>query len=112
MNVARLNFSHGSHAEHSERIALLKKVREKLHYPLAILLDTKGPEYRIGNFADGSVQIADGAPFTFTTEDLPGDETRVAVSYAGLPEKWKKATAFWSRTVFSYSRWKRPPPPR
>lgn len=46
MNVARLNFSHGSHAEHSERIALLKKVREKLHYPLAILLDTKGPEYR------------------------------------------------------------------
>lgn len=90
MNVARLNFSHGSHAEHSERIALLKKVREKLHYPLAILLDTKGPEYRIGNFADGSVQIADGAPFTFTTEDLPGDETRVAVSYAGLPGEMEK----------------------
>ena len=90
MNVARLNFSHGSHAEHSERIALLKKVREKLHYPLAILLDTKGPEYRIGKFADGSVRIDDGATFTFTTEDLPGDGTRVSVSYAGLPGEMEK----------------------
>ena len=50
MNVARLNFSHGTHEEHQRKIDLIKKVREELHYPLAILLDTKGPEYRIKTF--------------------------------------------------------------
>ena len=84
MNVARLNFSHGSHEEHKLKIDLIKKVRDKLNCPIPIMLDTKGPEYRIKTFRDGSVEVPDGADFTFTTEDVEGDETRVSVNYTGL----------------------------
>ena len=84
MNVARLNFSHGSHEEHLERINLLKKVRRELNLPIAIMLDTKGPEYRIGCFEKGKVELKEGDPFTLTTEDVPGNESRVSVSYKGL----------------------------
>ena len=84
MNVARLNFSHGTHPEHQEKIDLVKRVREKLNLPIAIMLDTKGPEYRIGTFENGKVEVADGSTFVFTTEDVVGDETRVSVSYKGL----------------------------
>ena len=84
MNVARMNFSHGTHAEHKEKMDLVKKVREKLNLPIAIMLDTKGPEYRIRTFQDGKVEVKEGDPFTFTTEDVQGDRTRVSVNYAGL----------------------------
>ena len=84
MNVARLNFSHGSHGEHQKKIDLVKRVREKLALPIAIMLDTKGPEYRIGCFADGKVNIPTGARFTFTTDDVLGDETKVSVNFKGL----------------------------
>ena len=60
MNVARLNFSHGTHAEHERKIELVKRVRQKLGLPIAIMLDTKGPEYRIGTFASGKVEIKTG----------------------------------------------------
>ena len=86
MNVARLNFSHGTHEEHKEKIELIKRVRDNLDRPIPIMLDTKGPEYRIKTFASGSVEIPDGADFIFTTEDIVGDETRVAVSFEGLIE--------------------------
>ena len=89
MNVARLNFSHGSHPEHKNKIDLIKRVREKLDLPIAIMLDTKGPEYRIGTFASGKVAIADGALFTFTIDDVEGDETRVSVNYKGLNKDLK-----------------------
>ena len=68
MDVARLNFSHGTHEEHEKNIALVKSVREKLNMPIAIMLDTKGPEYRIRTFKDGKVEVFDGDTFTFTTE--------------------------------------------
>lgn len=84
MNVARLNFSHGSHEEHKEKIDLIKRVREKLDLPIPIMLDTKGPEYRIKTLKNNTVEIPDGAEFTFTTEDIVGDETRVSVSFEGL----------------------------
>lgn len=84
MNVARLNFSHGTHADHKEKIDLIKKVREKLEYPIPIMLDTKGPEYRIKTFRNGKVEIPTGSTFTFTTEDVEGDETKVSVNYKGL----------------------------
>ncbi len=84
MNVARLNFSHGTHEEHAERIRRLKKVREELGLPLAIMLDTKGPEYRIKTFKEGKVTVQDGDKFTFTTEEVEGDETRVSVTYKNL----------------------------
>ena len=63
MNVARLNFSHGTHEEHLEKINLIKTVREKLNLPIAIMLDTKGPEYRIGTFRDGKAFINKGDSF-------------------------------------------------
>ena len=84
MNVARLNFSHGTHEEQKEKMDLVKKVRDKLNLPIAILLDTKGPEYRIKTFANGKVMIHEGDIFTFTTEDVEGDETRVSVNYKNL----------------------------
>ena len=84
MNVARLNFSHGDYNEHRENINLIKEVRNELQAPVAILLDTKGPEYRIKTFQNGSVELKDGDKFAFTTEDIVGDEKRVAVTYEGL----------------------------
>lgn len=87
MNVARLNFSHGTHEEHKDKIDLIKRVREMLGLPIAIMLDTKGPEYRIKTFRDKKIQLEDGAKFTFTTEDVTGDEARVSVSYKRLHEE-------------------------
>ena len=84
MNVARLNFSHGSHEEHQKKIDLIKRVRQKLNLPIAIMLDTKGPEYRIRTFKDGKVELHEGDTFTFTTEDIEGDETKVSVNYKHL----------------------------
>ena len=84
MNVARLNFSHGTHEEHEKKIALVKSVREKLDLPIAIMLDTKGPEYRIGTFAEGKIEVNSGDTFTFTTDDVEGDATRVSVNYKDL----------------------------
>ena len=85
MNVARLNFSHGTHPEHLVKINNIKAARESLGLPIAIMLDTKGPEYRIKTFKDGKIHLNDGDTFTFTTEDVEGDEHRVSVSYDGLP---------------------------
>lgn len=84
MNVARLNFSHGTHEQHKEKIELVKKVREKLNLPIPIMLDTKGPEYRIKTFKNNSIEISEGADFTFTTREVEGDETCVSVNYSGL----------------------------
>ena len=86
MNVARLNFSHGTHEEHQTKIDLIKLVREKLGLPIAIMLDTKGPEYRIGTFKDGKITLKDGDDFTFTVDNIEGDESRVSVSYKRLIE--------------------------
>ena len=84
MNVARLNFSHGNHEEQLKKVELIKKVREKLNLPIAIMLDTKGPEYRIKTFQNGMITLNEGDSFTFTTEDIIGDQTRVSVNYEGL----------------------------
>ena len=87
MNVARLNFSHNTHEDHQRRIDLVKKVRSELKMPIAIMLDTKGPEYRIKTFKDGKITLNDGDKFIFTTEDIDGNETKVAVSYPNLPNE-------------------------
>ena len=87
MNVARLNFSHGTHEEHQRKIDLIKAVREKLNYPLPIMLDTKGPEYRIKTFRDKKAILEDGQTFTFTVADVEGDNTRVSVTYKNLVEE-------------------------
>ena len=86
LNVARLNFSHGTHEEHQKKIDMIKAVREELNLPIAIMLDTKGPEYRIRTFREGSVTLSDGDEFTFTTREVEGDERIVSVNYKGLAE--------------------------
>ena len=86
MNVARLNFSHGSHEDHLKKINLIKSVREKLNLPIAIMLDTKGPEYRIKTFENKKISLNDGDTFTFTTEDIIGNEKIVSVNYEHLTE--------------------------
>ena len=86
MNVARINFSHGTHEEHAKKIAMIKKIRDEKQIPLPILLDTKGPEFRIRTFRNGKINLKEGDKFTFTTEEIEGDETRVSVSYKGICE--------------------------
>jgi len=78
MNVARLNFSHNTHEDHKKRIEAVKRVRERLGLPIAILLDTKGPEYRIKTFKDGKIFLNEGDEFTFTAKDIEGDEKGVS----------------------------------
>ncbi|WP_343338209.1 Pyruvate kinase [Terrisporobacter petrolearius] len=86
LNVCRFNFSHGSHEEHKERMDAVKKVREKLNKPVAILLDTKGPEIRTGNFADPEVFLEEGSKFTITMADVMGTKEICTVSYKGLAD--------------------------
>ncbi len=86
LNVARLNFSHGTHEEHQKKIDMIKAVREELDLPIPIMLDTKGPEYRIRTFENGKITLSDGDAFTFTTRDIVGDQEIVSVSYAGLAD--------------------------
>ena len=87
MNVARLNFSHGTHEEHAQKIETIKKVREIKNAPIPIMLDTKGPEFRIKTFAKGKITLKAGDEFTFTTKDIIGDNTRVSVSFEGICEQ-------------------------
>lgn len=87
MNVARLNFSHGTFEDQLHKIELVKAVREKLNLPIPIMLDTKGPEYRIKTFKNKKVFLNDGDTFTFTTDDVEGDETIVSVNYEHLIEE-------------------------
>ncbi len=86
MNVARLNFSHGTYPEQQEKIDLIKQVRQELGLPIAIMLDTKGPEYRIRTFRDGKITLNEGDTFTFTADEVEGDQTRVSVNYKKLAE--------------------------
>lgn len=87
MNVARLNFSHGDHPEHKKRIDSIKRIREKLDKPVAIMLDTKGPEVRLGYFKDGKADLIKGQNFTLTIRDIQGDSTRCSITYKELPNE-------------------------
>ena len=89
MNVARLNFSHGTLEEQQKKIDLVNTVREKLNLPIAIMLDTKGPEYRIRKFENDRITLKEGDTFTFTTEQIMGNQERVAVNYPDLIEELK-----------------------
>lgn len=86
LNVARLNFSHGNHEEHLARINMIKEVREELQLPVAILLDTKGPEIRTGKFKEAVYTLVEGQEFVLTTEDCIGDQNKCQISYEGLPQ--------------------------
>ena len=85
MDVARLNFSHGDHAIQKARIDKVRKIGNAKHKYIACLLDTKGPEIRVGTFKKGSVELKEGDTFTLTTKEVEGDETHVSVSFKDLP---------------------------
>ena len=89
LNVCRFNFSHGSHEEHKARLDTVKKVREKLNKPIAILLDTKGPEIRTGQFSDPEVLLEEGNKFTITMKDVMGTKEMCTVSYKDLAKDVK-----------------------
>lgn len=89
MNVARFNFSHGTHEEQLERLNKLKKLREELGVPVAALMDTKGPEIRLGLFEDGGTMLKTGSTFTLTTEECLGSAERACITYTDLPKDVK-----------------------
>ena len=84
MNVARINFSHGDYEEQKTRIEAVINAREKINKPVALMLDTKGPEIRIGKFENGEIMLHEGDIFTLLNEDVLGDETKVSISYKNL----------------------------
>lgn len=92
MNVARLNFSHGTHEEHKVRVDLFKKIRDELGMPIPLLLDTKGPEIRLGKFETGEVILKDKDSFTLVNEDIVGDSSRAAITYKELYKDVKKGS--------------------
>ncbi len=85
MNVARFNFSHGSHEEQKRRIDQVKETRARLKMPVGLLLDTKGPEIRIKTFQKGRIELTTGSEFTLTTRDVVGSDSIVSITYDGLP---------------------------
>ena len=90
LNVCRLNFSHGNHEEHKIRIDNIKKVRKELGLPIGIMLDTKGPEIRLGDFKEATIELELGNIFPLTTRDIIGDKEIVNVSYEDLPNDVEK----------------------
>ncbi len=93
MNVARLNFSHGTHEYHKDTLERIKRVRRREGMPVAILLDTKGPEIRVKDFKDGFAELREGAEFTLTTREIEGTEQAVTVTYAGMPAELSKGNS-------------------
>ena len=93
MNVARLNFSHGTHEEHRKTIETFRRVRDEQDRPAAILLDTKGPEIRLGDFENGSEILEEGDEFTLTSGECPGTKKRVSTTYKALPSQVSLGTS-------------------
>lgn len=85
MNIARVNMSHGDHAEHGKRLEMLKRLRKDLNLPVATLLDTKGPEIRLGDFEQKQVILKQGQMFTLTTHEILGNKESAYITYSGLP---------------------------
>jgi pyruvate kinase len=92
MNVARLNFSHGSNEEHGKRVETIREIIKKTGKTIAILQDLCGPKIRIGTFKDSTIMLHEGQEFTLTTEECEGDEKRVHVNYPNLPKEVKEGT--------------------
>jgi pyruvate kinase len=90
MNVARLNFSHSNHSDHKEKIDMIKKLRKELGIPVAILLDTKGPEIRTGKLEGGRAEFAQGKQIVLTSEEIVGNAERVSFTYKNLPRNLAK----------------------
>lgn len=92
MDVARMNFSHGDHEEQKKRLESFKKIRDKLGLPIPMLLDTKGPEIRIGQFESGEATLAKDSPFTLVHDDILGNDTKVSITYKELYKDVSRGT--------------------
>ncbi|MCL2532170.1 MAG: pyruvate kinase [Oscillospiraceae bacterium] len=92
LNVARFNFSHGSHESHAEVIDRFRQIRDELGLAAAVMMDTKGPEIRVGKFDGGSAQLVGGASFLLTTRDVQGNTEQASISYAELPQQIEPGT--------------------
>ncbi|NLO84157.1 MAG: pyruvate kinase [Clostridiales bacterium] len=92
MNVARLNFSHGTHETHLNNIHRIQKMREELNLPIAIMLDTKGPEIRLESFEKGKVELVKGQTFTLVTKSIVGNNERASITYPDLPKDIHEGT--------------------
>ena len=90
MNVARFNFSHGSHEEHKRKYDRIRKLRDELDLPVAVMLDTKGPEIRLKDFAEGKTELVAGQTFTLTSRDIEGSNKEVSITYKELTNDCKK----------------------
>ena len=90
MNVARFNFSHGSHEEHKRKYDRIRKLRDELNLPVAVMLDTKGPEIRLKDFAEGKTELVTGQKFTLTSRDIEGTNEEVSITYKELTNDCKK----------------------
>ena len=90
MNIARLNFSHGSHDDHAKNIETFRRIRDSLGVPAAIMLDTKGPEIRLGEIIGGSATLKEGETFILTARDIEGSEKEVSVTYKPLATELKE----------------------
>lgn len=89
MNVARFNFSHGDYEEHGLKLERTRKISRELNLPVAVLLDTRGPEIRLRDFAEGKVELKAGQKFTLTTEEIMGTAERATITYKNLPQDVK-----------------------
>ena len=89
MNVARFNFSHGSHDEHRRKFERIRKLRDELELPVATMLDTKGPEIRLKDFKDGRVELTAGQTFTLTSREVEGTKDEVSITYKNLTNDCK-----------------------
>ena len=87
MDLARFNFSHGSHEDHGKRLAMVREAAAKVGKVVATIADTKGPEMRLGMFANNKVNLHEGDEFVLTTEEVVGDVHKAHVNYAGLPQE-------------------------
>ncbi len=92
LDAARVNFSHGTYESHGEMIQKLKQAREEMNAPIPLLLDTKGPEIRIKTFEKDKIRLEEGDLFTLTTDDVPGTQERVSVTYQDLPKDLQKGS--------------------
>ena len=93
MDIARLNFSHGTKEEHAARIAMIRRAGEKLDVPVGILLDTKGPEIRTGKMQNNSVSLKEGGTITLTTDEMEGTSSMISITYQQLPQEVKPGDA-------------------
>ena len=106
VNVCRLNFSHGDHKSHKETMDRIKKVREEMNLPVALMLDTKGPEIRTATFKEGEATLSEGAAFALYADEQEGDETGVSIPTTVFTKTWRRVrSSCWTTGLWPLKLW-------